>query len=133
MNQNISSPNNFKQNQQNRSLQENNKINNSNNNQIIQNNKLNKNIQEHGEEIKNNLKDNEKIKDMNKNNNINNEQNLIQKKEREQSHEKQKPIYKKIKDLHVFTHVGFDGEHDKENNQDNYFIQKNFAGHKDYI
>ena len=133
LNQNINNQSNVKQNQQNRPLQENNKINNSNNNQIIQNNKLNKNIQEHGEEIKNNQKDNEIIKERDKNNNVNNEQNLIQKKEREQSHEKQKPIHKKIKDLHVFTHVGFDGEQDKENNQDNYFIQKNFAGHKDYI
>ena len=44
-----------------------------------------------------------------------------------------KQVNKKIKDIHVFTHVGFDGEQDKENNQDNYFVQKNFAGHKDYI
>ena len=35
--------------------------------------------------------------------------------------------HKKIKDLHVFTHVGFDGEQDKENNQHNYFIQKKFC------
>ena len=33
----------------------------------------------------------------------------------------------------VFTHVGFDGEQDKENNQDNYFIYKNFMDRKDYI
>ena len=32
-----------------------------------------------------------------------------------------------------YTHVGFDGEEPKENNQDNYFIFKNFAEHKDYI
>ena len=34
--------------------------------------------------------------------------------------------------LHHFTHVGFDGEADKENNQDSYFIFNNFAGHSDY-
>ncbi len=68
-------------------------------------------------------------------NQVENKINNIQKKEKEkeQPKEKPKPIYKKIKDLHIYTHVGFDGEQDKENNQDNYFIQKNFAGHKDYI
>ena len=42
-------------------------------------------------------------------------------------------ITKKIKDMLPYTHVGFDGEEPKENNQDNYFIFKNFADHKDYI
>ena len=44
-----------------------------------------------------------------------------------------KTITKKIKDFLPYTHVGFDGEEPKENNQDNYFIYKNFAGNKDYI
>jgi serine/threonine protein phosphatase PrpC len=44
-----------------------------------------------------------------------------------------KKVLKKIRDIYEFTHVGFDGEEPKENNQDNYFIYKNFADHKDYI
>ena len=39
---------------------------------------------------------------------------------------------KKIKYLTTFTHVGFDGENDKEHNQDSFFIKNDFAGHKDY-
>ena len=42
-------------------------------------------------------------------------------------------VIKKIKDILPYTHVGFDGEEPKENNQDNYFIFKNFADNKDYI
>ena len=42
-------------------------------------------------------------------------------------------VMKKIKDILPYTHVGFDGEEPKENNQDNYFIFRNFADHKDYI
>ena len=45
-----------------------------------------------------------------------------------------KPIFKaKIKNIYEFTHVGFDGEKNKDNNQDSLFIKKNFAGNKDYI
>ena len=44
-----------------------------------------------------------------------------------------KKVFKKIKDILPYIHVGFDGEESKENNQDNYFIFKNFADHKDYI
>jgi serine/threonine protein phosphatase PrpC len=44
-----------------------------------------------------------------------------------------KKVIKKIKDILPYSHVGFDGEEPKENNQDNYFIFKNFADHKDYI
>ena len=44
-----------------------------------------------------------------------------------------KKCIKKIKDIYTFTHVGFDGENNKENNQDSYFVFKNFAGHKDYL
>ena len=46
---------------------------------------------------------------------------------------KDKKVTKIIKDLLPYTHVGFDGEEPKENNQDNYFIFKNFAEKKDYI
>lgn len=42
-------------------------------------------------------------------------------------------VIKKIKQIYEFTHVGFDGESDKANNQDSYFIYRNFAGHHDYI
>ena len=60
------------------------------------------------------------------------------KKEKEKKKEKEeitKPKYviKKIKDMLPYTHVGFDGEEPKENNQDNYFIYKNFMNKKDYI
>ena len=140
--------NNYKQYQ--KPLQENNKIKNINN-QKIQNIKLTKNLQPNEEEIKFNQKESETIievdnsnndknkrQNKNENENKNENKNIInqkkeKEKEKEQSQEKPKPVYKKIKDLHIFTHVGFDGEQDKENNQDNYFIQKNFAGHKDYI
>ena len=44
-----------------------------------------------------------------------------------------KKVIKVIKSILPYTHVGFDGEEPKENNQDNYFIFKNFAEHKDYI
>ena len=46
---------------------------------------------------------------------------------------KRKKVIKKIKDIYEFSHVGFDGEEPKEHNQDNYFVYKNFADHKDYI
>ena len=60
------------------------------------------------------------------------------KKEKEILKEKEEPtkpkyITKKIKDILPYTHVGFDGEEPKENNQDNYFIYKNFMNKKDYI
>ena len=54
------------------------------------------------------------------------------KKEKEEA-SKSKYITKKIKDILPYTHVGFDGEEPKENNQDNYFIYKNFMSKKDYI
>ena len=40
---------------------------------------------------------------------------------------------KKIKEILPYSHVGFDGEEPKENNQDNYFIYKNFMNKKKYI
>ena len=46
---------------------------------------------------------------------------------------KDNKVKKVIRDLLPYTHVGFDGEEPKENNQDNYFIFKNFAENKDYI
>ena len=110
-------------------------------NQIIKNNqnqnllniKLNKNSAEGENESNTNRKEKESIIEVNTlKNKLQNENDVIENKEPKIPQQNQ-PIHKKIKDLHVFTHVGFDGEQDKENNQDNYFIQKNFAGHKDYI
>ena len=60
-------------------------------------------------------------------------EDISKKKEDKIQNESQKKIKKVIKDILPYTHVGFDGEEPKENNQDNYFIFKNFADHKDYI
>ena len=43
------------------------------------------------------------------------------------------PIMKRIRDIHQFTHVGFDGEQDKANNQDRAFVEENFAGNENYF
>ena len=48
---------------------------------------------------------------------------------------KEEPIKhncRKIKEIYEFTHVGFDGEQDKEDNQDSYFIFHNFTGNPNY-
>ena len=60
---------------------------------------------------------------------------LSERKPKEENENKNtsKKIIKKIKDIYSFSHVGFDGEEPKENNQDNYFIYKNFIDNKDYI
>ena len=42
-------------------------------------------------------------------------------------------IAKKIRKIHHFTHVGFNGEKDKEYNQDIAFLEKNFAGNKTFL
>ena len=76
------------------------------------------------------------INPLNKNSNSD---DMIKKKEIQKIEENQKKtpgngkIFKRIRDILPYTHVGFDGEEPKENNQDNYFIFKNFADNKDYI
>ena len=60
------------------------------------------------------------------------EKEILLKKEKEEKKENTY-ITKKIKDILPYSHVGFDGEEPKENNQDNYFIYKNFMNKKDYI
>jgi len=64
-------------------------------------------------------------------------ENPLQEKEKEKEIEIPKKentkVRKLIKDILPYTHVGFDGEEPKENNQDNYFIYKNFMNKKDYI
>ena len=57
-----------------------------------------------------------------------NKENKIVKEKREDN-----KCHKQIKELLPYTHVGFDGEEPKENNQDNYFIYKNFMNKKKYI
>ena len=129
--------NNNKQNRNNNFQSEN-----SNNNNININNDRdniiyhNKEINENNKESKKNnqrslsqgsvdiLKKNEPTKDKELKQNI--------KKKKEKSNENH-IIIKKIKDILPYTHVGFNGEEPKENNQDNYFIYKNFMGNKDYI
>ena len=57
----------------------------------------------------------------------------VKEKEKEISINENRKVRKIIKDILPYTHVGFDGEEPKENNQDNYFIYKNFMKKKDYI
>ena len=42
-------------------------------------------------------------------------------------------LTKKIRKIHHFTHVGFNGEKDKEFNQDIAFLEKNFAGNNSFL
>ena len=116
------------------------------NNSELSNNIVKK-ADEHLEERKNNNID--KSKELkNKNNKRSQSQGPIDPLKKDENSEKKeikekgitknknettKKITKVIRDLLPYTHVGFDGEEPKENNQDNYFIFKNFAEHKDYI
>ena len=43
------------------------------------------------------------------------------------------PVVKHIRKIHHFTHVGFNGERDKDFNQDIAFLEKNFAGNNSYL
>ena len=61
------------------------------------------------------------------------EENIISNKSKIPEKPLKTKAIKKIRDIFEYSHVGFDGEQPKENNQDNYFIYKNFADHKDYI
>ena len=61
------------------------------------------------------------------------EENIISNKNKMPEKSLKTKAIKKIRDIFEYSHVGFDGEQPKENNQDNYFIYKNFADHKDYI
>ena len=89
-----------------------------------------KNVRSHSQTPINPLK-NEKSDDSSPHQ-IDNQKNLSNAEKTKNQSNNQKVI-KKIKDILPYTHVGFDGEEPKENNQDNYFIFKNFADHKDYI
>ena len=96
-------------------------------NNINKENINNENIENNNENIKNN---NENIK--NNNENIENI-NILKTNIEKNTLKKQTKTTKKIKDYYTFSHIGFDGEQDKENNQDNFFVYKNFAGKNDYI
>ena len=132
--------NNYRQNRNNNNFQ----------NDNLNNNNLNININKN---IENNIYHNKEINENNKESNKNNQRSLSQgpvdilkkneptkdkdlqqdiKRKKEESKENH-IIIKNIKDILPYTHVGFDGEEPKENNQDNYFIYKNFMGNKDYI
>lgn len=43
------------------------------------------------------------------------------------------PVRKSRPLIHHFTHVGFDGDKDKANNQDIAFVEENFAGNPNYL
>ena len=106
-----------------------------NHNQRSQSTGITNPLQKEKEE-KNNEKDKEK--ELQQQIPVKNKKEKEKKKEKEIPKEKEettKPKYvtKKIKEILPYTHVGFDGEEPKENNQDNYFIYKNFMDKKDYI
>jgi serine/threonine protein phosphatase PrpC len=44
-----------------------------------------------------------------------------------------RPINKRIRKIRHFTHVGFNGEHEKHFNQDSAFLEHNFAGNNSYL
>ena len=67
-----------------------------------------------------------------KNENKEKERNLSHSKNEMKEKLKNKKLLKKIKNIYTFTHVGFDGEQEKENNQDSFFVFPNFGGNKDY-
>jgi serine/threonine protein phosphatase PrpC len=67
---------------------------------------------------------------LNNNNTKINNNNRRSKKEEENI---KTPVIKKIRKIHQFTHVGFNGVKDKDFNQDIAFIEKNFAGDNSYI
>ena len=117
--------------------QKNNNINNNkNNNSTINSKEIKKSPEEEKEEIPSHKKlirshSQSPIDPLNNLNN-NNNKNLLEDSPKENK-KFNKKVFKKIKDIYEFSHVGFDGEEPKENNQDNYFIYRNFADHKDYI
>ena len=119
----------------NQNLKDNNGNNDLNNSEPLKNNISDNKQQELKQELKN--KNNKRSQsqgpiDPLKKNDDSDNKNKINEKEKEKNDTPNKVI-KVIKSILPYTHVGFDGEEPKENNQDNYFIFKNFAEHKDYI
>ena len=119
----------------NQNVKDNNGNNDLNNSEPLKNNINDNKQQELKQELKN--KNNKRSQsqgpiDPLKKNDDSDNKNKINEKEKEKNDTPNKVI-KVIKSILPYTHVGFDGEEPKENNQDNYFIFKNFAEHKDYI
>ena len=126
-------------------------INNNNNNEKVNNNMNNNNIEKININKLNNIiedinkvdestkskggDENQKLKKNNRSQSQGQIDILRRSNEKKDEDKKIEPkkVIKKIKDILPYSHVGFDGEEPKENNQDNYFIFKNFADHKDYI
>ena len=65
--------------------------------------------------------------------NLNHSQLMPQNRGQNQSAIKKTFIAKKIRKIHHFTHVGFNGERDKDYNQDIAFLEKNFAGNNSFL
>jgi len=73
---------------------------------------------------------NSKNKNMNNNSKSKNMKNNINNSKKSQN---RNVIEKPIRNIHHFTHVGFNGEKDKDFNQDIAFLEKNFAGNNSYL
>lgn len=58
---------------------------------------------------------------------------LNSKNKHEQINDNNDKVIKEIHQIYTFTHVGFDGEKEKENNQDSFFIESNFCGNANHI
>ena len=74
---------------------------------------------------------NSKSKNMNNNSkskNMKNNMNSTNKKSQNKT-----LVEKPIRNIHHFTHVGFNGEKDKDFNQDIAFLEKNFTGNNSYL
>ena len=102
----------------------------SNNNtrpQIVNNNELNKNKKKNKHRTQS-TGITDPLQKENKEKEIKEKENKIIKEKKEEY-----KCHKKIKEILPYTHVGFDGEEPKENNQDNYFVYKNFMNKKNYI
>ena len=87
---------------------------------------------------RNNYRMQNALQNNNKNNNhINNRPNLnhsqLISQNRGQNQIKRPLIAKRIRKIHHFTHVGFNGERDKDYNQDIAFLEKNFAGNNSFL
>ena len=102
---------------------------------------LNNVLNNRNNEKNNQNKINSKKIEINKINNINNFSNIynnnktksINKNIQNMMNQNIMQITKPIRKIHHFTHVGFNGERDKEFNQDIAFLEKNFAGNNSYL
>ena len=90
--------------------------------------------QRNNEKVKN-LPTNQKKIGINKINHLNNNkpQNIKNNTKIKSPNPNKNPIIKNIKQIHHFTHVGFNGEKDKDFNQDIAFLERNFTGNNLYL